>query len=44
MKFEEPQMILVGKAQNVVLGPNSGRGGDDMVDLDSPTALDLGLD
>lgn len=44
MKFEEPQMILVGKAQNVVLGPEVRFGSDASADDDSPGALDLGLD
>lgn len=44
MKFEEPQMILVGKAQNVVLGVERRFASDDPIDEDSPGGLDLGLD
>jgi hypothetical protein len=43
MKFEEPQIVLVGKAQNVVLGGSPGDN-NDTEDHDSPNALELGLD
>lgn len=43
MQFEDPQLVLVGHAREVVRG-NGGCPRDNSGDNDSPNALDLGLD
>jgi hypothetical protein len=44
MTFEDPRLVLVGNAQNIVLGAVNNTNTDGDTDPDSPNALDLGLD
>jgi hypothetical protein len=44
VKFEEPQLVVVGQSRNIVLGSHEREGFDNSEDNDSPGSLDLGLD